>query len=103
VEINLLQSQNVEIGATGAAEIYQNVRTILLTRKGTVPLDRQFGLDVDLLDTATPRTRALLSAAVPAAVATYEPRARVESVEFAARGTGDVLQPTVRISIIGES
>lgn len=103
MEINLLQSQNVEIGATGTAEIYQNIRTILLTRKGTVPLDRQFGLDADILDTATPRTRALLSAEVSAAVATYEPRARVESVEFAARGTGDVLQPTVRISIIGES
>ena len=33
--------------ASTTAEIIQNVRTILATRKGDVPLDREFGLSWD--------------------------------------------------------
>jgi hypothetical protein len=102
VEIDLVQPQAIEIGATGASEIYQNVRTILLTRKGTVPLDRQFGLDADILDAPTARAQALLSAAIAEAVDTYEPRARVESVEFTG-GMDGGLHPVVRISVRGDA
>ena len=39
-----LQSARIEImPQTEAAEIIQNVRTILLTQKFSVPLDREFG------------------------------------------------------------
>lgn len=38
---------------TEVVEILQNVRTILATRKGSVPLDRDFGLSWQYLDAPT--------------------------------------------------
>ena len=35
---------SVEIGATGLRGLAQEIRTALATRKGSVPLDRDFGL-----------------------------------------------------------
>ena len=34
---------SVEIGATGLRGLAQEIRTALATRKGSVPLDRDFG------------------------------------------------------------
>ena len=36
--------------ASVVAEVLQNVRTILSTRKGSVPLDRDFGISWEYLD-----------------------------------------------------
>lgn len=66
-------------------EILQNVRTILATRKGSVPLDRDLGLSWEHLDKPYPVARSLMTAAVIEAVESYEPRVRVESVEFEGR------------------
>ena len=43
--------------ATVADEIEQNVRMIISTPKGTVALDRDFGIDYDLVDQPTPGPR----------------------------------------------
>lgn len=66
-----------------AAEVSQNVRMIMATPKGSVPLDRDFGLDFSLLDQPLPRARALLAAEIVRQVARYEPRARVARVDWA--------------------
>lgn len=47
--LNLSQPISFAPG-TVAAEVLQNVRTILATRKGTVPLDRDFGLEWEHVD-----------------------------------------------------
>ena len=39
----------VEIGATGLRGLAQEIRTALATRKGSVPLDRDFGLSWELI------------------------------------------------------
>ena len=41
--------RHVNFGAKGIDEVIQNVKTILTTRVGTVPLDREFGLNYDQL------------------------------------------------------
>lgn len=90
----------IEIGATGLTEIVQNVRTILTTLKGTVPLDRDFGLNAIFLDNPGPRAMALASAEIPGAVEQWEPRARVTSVEWVDLDSMDGrLIPRVRIRI----
>ena len=73
--------------ASQTAEIIQNVRTLLRTRVGTVPLDREFGLSWDFVDLPLPVGQARLSAEVIQKVRRYEPRATVVSVEFAASST----------------
>lgn len=88
--------------ASVAEEVLQNVRTILLTRIGTVPLHRDFGVSWEHLDKPYPVARALMQATVTEAVESYEPRAQVESVTFA-DGFEDVMEglmhPQVTISI----
>ena len=90
--------ENIEIGATGLTEIMQNVRTILSTAKGSVPLDREFGLDSAMVDEPESILRARRVADIVSAIETYEPRVMVTHVDW--RGDGDgVVQPTVRVRI----
>ena len=63
-------------------EILQNVRTVLTTFKGTVPLDRDFGISVEYVDKPLPVAQTLMQAAVIDAIEEFEPRATVESVTF---------------------
>ncbi len=42
--------ERVNFHATGLESIFQNVRTILATIAGTVPLDRHFGLSQNMVD-----------------------------------------------------
>ena len=48
---------SVEIGATGLRGLAQEIRTALATRKGSVPLDRDFGLSWELIDLPPPNLR----------------------------------------------
>lgn len=72
----------ITIGATGADEIVQNVEIIISTPKGSVPLDRNFGLDYSVVDQPIPIAKALLAAQVVETLLTYEPRVRITEVTF---------------------
>lgn len=67
---------------TVAEEVVQNVRCIVSTIAGSVPLDRAFGVAWDALDKPIPLARALMQAAVFDAVRQYEPRAVIQSVTW---------------------
>lgn len=87
---------------TEVVEILQNVRTIIGTRKGTVPLDRDFGISWDYVDQPIAVAQMLMRSEIVDAVETYEPRAKVESVTF--NGSQEdsldgVLKPVVTVSI----
>lgn len=91
----------IDLGATGAARIMQRVRTILSTVKGTVPLDREFGVDAAPIDTPLPGAMALLTSSIAAAIEAHEPMVKVLSVYFKDDGLpGDGrLTPVVRMKI----
>jgi phage baseplate assembly protein W len=91
----------IDFGATGIAEILQNVRTILTTPKYSVPLDRNFGLNATMLDAPVPVAQAKLTAEIIAAVHKYEPRVRVTKVLYEGDGQEGILRPKVRVRIIG--
>lgn len=83
-------------------EILQNIRTILTTRVGTVPLFRDFGISWKHVDKPYPVAKALMQAAVIDAIELFEPRATIESVEFndtAADAMEGILKPIVIVSI----
>ena len=83
-------------------EILQNVRTILSTRKGSVPLDRDFGLTWEHIDKPMPVAEMLMRSEVIDAVEKYEPRATVVSVDFDQTPTDEmdgILKPRVVVQI----
>ena len=79
------------------ADVAQNVRTLLKTAPGTVPLARAMGTPQDLLDEPQSIAGAQLQAAVISAVRTYEPRVQVSRVTLSATADG-VLRAAVEIS-----
>lgn len=77
------QEPEIEIGPdNGFKEVLQNVALIWSTPKGTVPLDRDFGLDWSVVDQPLPKAKALLISDGIAQTRKYEPRARITKVEW---------------------
>jgi phage baseplate assembly protein W len=68
-------------------QIMQNVRMILSTRRGSVPLYREFGLPMEFLDRPAIAARPMIIAEISEAISTFEPRAKVVSVTFEERGS----------------
>lgn len=85
--------------ANSATEIMQNVKTILTTPKGTVPLFREFGLDTTLVDDPLPVAQAKYTAQIIETVQKYEPRAIVTKVIYGGDGKDGVLKAKVRVRI----
>ena len=88
---------SVEIGATGLRGLAQEIRTALATRKGSVPLDRDFGLSWELIE-----SRPLLVAEIGRGLERCVPRIKVKSVAFKADTSGAAdgkLTPVVTVEI----
>ncbi len=83
--------------ATEDEEIIQNVKTILATPVYSVPLDRAFGLDAELVDLPIPVVKAKLSAKIVPTIQKFEPRVEVTRVSFTGDAIAGRLQPTVRV------
>ena len=77
----------------------QNVRTILLTKKFSVPLDREFGLDFSVLDMPLPKAQAALRVEIIEALRRYEPRAVIKEVGFDGEAVDGSLVSKVRVSV----
>ena len=86
-------------------EILQNVMMLLLTIRGTVPLDRNLGLTNSFIDDPSPRGMMQFSIFVLETIQDYEPRVEVTEVDFAPRPDGALdgrLYPRVRVRILDE-
>ena len=80
-------------------EIYQNVKTILTTAKGSVPLYREFGVDNHILDIPMNVARAKITAAIVKAVNKFEPRVKVRKVTYTGSMLGKLI-PSVEVSLV---
>ena len=67
---------------TVVEEVLQNVRMILGTYKTTVPLSRDFAMDISLIDRRVPDVRNEIAAIMLGVLKKYEPRAKLKSVEI---------------------
>lgn len=79
-------------------EILQNVRTILATTKGTIPLDREFGIDGSVIDIPTMQAQAYLTNEIFQAIRRYEPRVSIDNITFDGEISGKLI-PKVVITI----
>lgn len=99
------QPTSINFGATGIDEILQNVRTIVTTVKGTVPLDRGFGIDISDLDLPIEISKAKMTAQIMDLVEEYEPRVEVLEVQYRQDDLEGRLVPmlTIRLREEGET
>lgn len=90
-----------EIELLGVSEEYENIRlcleTLLAVRAGSQPLDRELGIDYDMT-VGYPVNVAMnmLALEIIEKVEHYEPRVKVESVNFGT-DTDGMLSPCVRV------
>ena len=85
----------------GAASALQNIRIILSTRRGSVPMYRQFGLPMRFVDMPAAAARQAMVAEVTEAIQEFEPRASVLGVTCEAEeGAPWRLVPVVEVDII---
>jgi phage baseplate assembly protein W len=90
------------VGASGVAGLAQEIRTVLATRRGSVPMDRDFGVAWDLVDQPMPSVRPMLIAEIARALEANVPRIKVKDIRFGqkARDTVDgLMRPTVTVTI----
>ena len=94
-----------EIGAVDfapssrTAEILQNVQTILMTLKKSVPMDREFGISGDTMDLPIATAQAKFTSEIVAAVSKYEPRAQVLKISYRGDGAEGVLKAIAKVSV----
>jgi hypothetical protein len=81
MEIEITNTTNpLNFAAEGLEEIYQNVKMILNTRKGSVPLDREFGLDWQIIDSPTSAFVQKLKKDIAEQIEKYEPRVKLNKI-----------------------
>ena len=73
----------IVIGATGLVGLAQEVRTLLATRKGSVPLDRDYGVDWSFVDAPVTDAMPRIVAEYARQIERYIPRVQVRSITFA--------------------
>jgi phage baseplate assembly protein W len=89
----------INFAAAGADEVIQNVKTIITTPAGTVPFDRDFGIDWSILDLPIQDAKARLTVEYIEKIKKYEPRASIKSVSFVVNEQGQLI-PKVVIDIV---
>lgn len=82
-------------------EVIQNVRMILTTMKKTVPMDRDLGMDGEIIDLPIAAAQAKMTAEIVAAVGKYEPRAHVLSVDYEGKEEDGLATTKVKVEING--
>lgn len=76
-------------------ELNRQLTLLFTTQTGTMPLDREFGIEQDFLDTPSEPAKSLFVAEITAKVAEYIPEAAVKEVEWIAGETGAIIPKVV--------
>lgn len=74
--------QKIQIGASGLAALYQEIHTLLATRKGSVPFDRDFGISWDFIDSPINFAKSAMVSELVTQLEKYVPRIKVMGIEF---------------------
>jgi phage baseplate assembly protein W len=92
--------RDIIFGAKDVLEVIQNCWTILTTQKGTVPLDREFGIAAEFLDSPMPVVRAKAEQDIFLAFRKYEPRAVLKEVYWKAEVISGKVMPNVKVQVV---
>lgn len=98
--IDMNQTVGIQVGATGLSQLEQEIRTVLSTRKGSVPLDRKFGLSWDYIDLPITEALPYIVAEIGQQLEKFVPRIRVRDISFSSDKPVDgQLKPIVTVEI----
>lgn len=78
-----------------AEDIMRCLRNLLLTPAGTIPLDRDFGIDNSFLGLPIDTAQSVLAVEIMDKVAKYEPRISVKEVELTPSTGGGITAKVV--------
>lgn len=92
-------SANITFGLTGVPRVMQNVRTLLTTRRGTVPLDRDFGISQEFLDSPINTTQAKAEQEIFLQMKKYVPEAILKQIKWGADVISGKIWPTVKVEV----
>lgn len=95
--MNTLYDFQLEYTGGGARELDRQLALLLSTREGSIPLDREFGLNLDFVDRPMAAVRPLYTAEVTKKVARFIPAVRVQEVRWLPAPEGG-LRPKVVIA-----
>ena len=95
--MNNLFDFQLEYTGGGVRELDRQLALLLSTREGSVPLDREFGLDLNFVDMPAAAVKALYTAEVTKNVAKFIPSVRVLEVTWTGTTEGQ-LKPKVVIT-----
>ena len=99
---NTLTLADIEIAVDGELaerdEVIRCIQNLALTPAGTVPLDRDFGLDIGFMGMPIETAKNLLAIELITKIDKYEPRASVKEVDM----TGSV-DGQIKIRVVIES
>ncbi|MDR1248906.1 MAG: hypothetical protein LBK63_06350 [Treponema sp.] len=90
---------NFTYGLTGVMEVMQNVRTILTTRRGTVPLDRDFGISFEFLDSPINTARAKAEQEIFLQLKKYELRVILKQIIWNTDALSGRISPAVEVEV----
>ena len=62
--------------------VLQNILLIVSTRKGTVPMYREFGIPMEWIDKPIDVAQALMVSEITEAIEEFEPRCKLVDIEF---------------------
>jgi hypothetical protein len=91
---------DIDFGAVGRNEIFQNIKYIVLTEFFSVPLDREFGMDYSMVDRPMRIAEAILSQEVAMKITLYEPRAQFREINYEENMLAGKLSPTVKVVLL---
>lgn len=102
--VDMTKKTGWQIGAKGLAQLEQEIRMVLATRKGSVPLDRDYGITWDFVDNPMPSAMQLIIAEIGMQLEKYVPRIRVNDIAFTSDNPVEgLLAPVVTVEIREES
>ena len=102
VDIVLEETKEIKLmPKTEVEEVMQNVYTIITTARGSVALDRDFGIDTSFLDAPINVAQTLMLTSVIEAVSQFEPRAKVKEILFGGEAKEGKLEAKVRVEYVG--
>ena len=82
-KVSTTDLSNLRMGETETVNAaLRNIAVMLATRKGSVPLYRDFGLPWDFVDKPMPVAKAMMVAPVREALERWEPRAALVDIDF---------------------
>ena len=98
-DIEIHSLADVNFSPKGIEEIIQNVQTIVTTEKYSVPLERDFGINMNLVDRPMNHVQALLSKEITTQIERYEPRIKVTEVIYSDGDPQGHMSITVRVKL----